>query len=128
MPIAKTPNEIWPYVLINEREQDKPTVFELKALSGSVRYAIKNIRFASGFGDADKEVVIRGLRGWKNFNDENGNPVEFKWIEIEGEKFCDESNFDHLMDDELVELKKAILDRDKLTEEEKKVLLLEPSL
>ena len=125
MPIAKTPNEVWPYILKAERNKPKKerTVFKLKFLNSAERATIDDTRYQSGAGTASIETAIRGLVGWENFNDGNGSPVVFKKQLVSGEEVCCQENLDYLDRDNFIELVAAISNNNRLTEDEVKNLL-----
>ena len=125
MPIGKTPNEVWSYILKEDREGQKEsrTVFKLRFLTSAERATVNDLRFQSGFGTANTERVLRGLVSWENFNDDHGNAIIFKTQMVGGQELCEQGNLDYLTEDQEFELSQAIKNNSLLTEAEVKNLL-----
>ncbi len=93
MPKAIDPDAVFPYVLKDDRElkdghKDK-TVFQLGTLKARKYAGLQDSAITVTGGKKDREtncksgtveldVLHEGLKGWSNFNDENGDPIEFE--------------------------------------------------
>lgn len=111
MPIALSPEETWEYQLVSDRRttadgkletdpdgtfflcgyltprdvadiQDRVAKYELGALNGTQVMELN-------VGTRVLIVCERGLRGWRNFRDKDGNDVPFPTRRISGREVCD---------------------------------------
>lgn len=128
--IAIDPRETWDYVLKAERETADPTVFVLGVLKVADEAAlqdrlavIKDGATTIASGTHTLEVLRRGLRGWRGFRFTDGRDVPFE---------CDrgrmsggiaaptDATLDYLPPDVRKELAEAIIERNRITEPERK--------
>ena len=125
MPIAKTPNEVWPYELRIDREgplklpKEKRARFILKAPSAEQMSVWRNAYRDPGFGTADLYLVMGCLTRWENYYDANGKPAPFLSEIKDGVTLPMSQTLDWIVD-YIPELAAAILARTKITEEEEK--------
>jgi len=116
MPIARTPNQKWDYVLETERKlpKEKQAIFHLKSFDGEqwINYNNQN-----DFGSRVAYSLMVGLLGWTNFKDDLCNPVEFE--KTENGNFS-VNNIPKFTDEEIFELSAAIVKRNIITEDERK--------
>jgi len=122
---ARKTDYTWRYVLERDRDEkpEDKTVFTLKALTDDQRTEIKNIRYAQGFGDADRATLIAGIAGWKNLkNADTGAEIKFRTEEIEGQNLCHVKNLEYLWEADKLELIRAINMQAEMSEEDLKNL------
>lgn len=126
MPIALDPKSTWDYVLECDRGEERPTVFELKALSvrdearledghASVDRVANAIRVSTG--TTNLEALRAGLVGVRDFFDADGRPVLF---DTDKQGRVSDSFLERLHPDWRQELARAIADRVRLTEADRK--------
>lgn len=118
---------------------DESTKFTLGALDARVFSVIKDKATAlpvSAFSNPEGamaslnmnqtnfEIVVFGLRGWKNFQDESGNQVNFKTVHtiLGGKTYitADPDLIAQLPDEAIAELANKIMDLNSPTEEDRK--------
>ena len=138
--IPFNPNYTWPYSL--KRDTDNPTVFLLGPLDGALRAHLddNNIGFSMNQAGGDKladinwknnqrnlQIVRFGVRGWENFNDANGKPLEceLQSIPVPGidggnRKGLTLRSFNLIDPNDYAELANAIMAGNRLTAEESK--------
>ncbi len=84
MPVALNPNKLMEYILKGERQSEVQTTFLIRPLSGIKMSRVLHVvnkmdqKSAEGMDNAIQIVLEIGLAGWRNFNDEEGKPVDFK--------------------------------------------------
>jgi len=115
MPIARTINETWSYVLKSEKDESDPTTF----LLGAVKQATLEGRVADMIGAGkvfeayDAVLLGGGLRGWTGLRDENGNEIKFR-----GKDAATTDDLARLAPGHRVELGAEVFGRNNLTQEE----------
>tara|TARA_R110002096_G_scaffold24771_6_gene78167 strand:+ start:133 stop:546 length:414 start_codon:yes stop_codon:yes gene_type:complete len=87
MVIARSVNETFSYVCKADRALDASlqTTFRLRRLPSTVGIALDNLHEGNAdgqvtlkVGDQKMVALMAGIDGWENFNDAEGNQVEFK--------------------------------------------------
>lgn len=93
MTVAIDPDETFEYSLTRDAKQEDKAVFILGVVDGPLRVFLDDeyARYDLGgseykltkieLGKKFSEFVRFGLKGWRNFNDKRGAPVEFKSAE-----------------------------------------------
>ena len=132
-PVAVNLGGQYEYVLEEEKKSDPKdqTIFllrplkwkELSEIQDRTGYLTQSGEFRALAGTITTQTVIAGLVGWSNFNDAQGQPVEFK----KNGGVCHMDNLDLLAPDHLNELCNAISERGFLTRQEVKNLKSEQS-
>lgn len=126
MPVARSTKEVFDYVTLADRElaKEKQTTFHLRRLSTQL------ILRARSLDDHSKmvEFALRcGVAGWENFADADGAPV--KASHDKGEQLVfgvavrdplSSESLNRLPPDVVVELAKAIVEGNTLTEDDAK--------
>lgn len=135
MPIAIDPREPYEYVLECDRKlpDDEQTKFVLKVLTLGELANLEDslFRMDPGSGEAKLmtgshaiKILKLGLRGWRNFNDANQQPVEFETrrtgTSAGPRDEVTDSCLERLHPDWRRELANAITSQAKLNEEERK--------
>lgn len=132
MPIATDPTRTWEYILKEDRGSDHPTRFVLGVVTVADEAALqdrlvavdaetKTTRVASG--SHALEVLRRGLRGWVDFLFASGDPVPFKTDpgrRSRGIEPPTDATLDYLTPAQRKELADAIIERNALTEADRK--------
>lgn len=128
--IAIDPRETWDYVLKAERETADPTVFVLGVLKVADEAAlqdrlavIKDGATTIASGTHTLEVLRRGLRGWRGFRFTDGRDVPFETnngLKRDGVAPATDATLDYLPPDVRKELAEAIIERNRITEPERK--------
>lgn len=130
MPIAIDPRQTWDYILKDERESADPTVFTLGALSVGDEAALQDklavvrdgaTTFATGTHTLD--VLRRGLRGWRSFRFSDGRDVPFATDRGQmrnGVAAPTDETLGYLTPDVRKELAEAIIERNRVSESERK--------
>ena len=132
-----TPKASFLYVPAAYREKDENgeyftpkaewPVFELRSLTGRDRIESDSSSFgidgsvSFSFGKMVCGVVKKGLIGWKNWRDAEGNKIKF-YDRFRGRGELTAEALDYLPEPLFVEIANAIQERSELTEEEKQGL------
>lgn len=125
MPIAVDPEKTFDYILKRERSLpiEQQTIFHLKVLTArelaGIEDNVSRINTADGSmtvktGSTILDTLKKGLRGWENFKDAQGNAVLYR----ENNGVPRDDNFDRLLPADRRELANAITEQNRLTEEQ----------
>lgn len=128
MPIALDPKSTFPFVLKEDRElpEEQRTVFQLRGLTVSEEAQVSDSMLMAHSGSDEvafragthQLTVLRyGLKGWENFLDAEGQPVEFETTKGHPRVVTDEL-LDRLLPKHRQELVQAVLDRGEIKADE----------
>lgn len=115
MPLAIDPNTPFDYVVKDDQNlpTESKTVFSIRPLTerearefeGGIKVDSKTGQFTLDNREAEYQLLLRGLVGWRNFRDADGNDVEFL---LDGKGKCDPKNLDRIAQKYRTELADAI--------------------
>lgn len=100
------------YVLESERDKPNKTIFRLRPLTSIEMMEVTEIKATIGQTAARLRALFYGLRGWQDFLDGNGKPVEFSGLL--------DQNLSRLTVENIVELAAEIIVTSKVQEKDRK--------
>jgi len=126
MAIAPDPKATFDYILIEDRDTEDQSVFQLRSLTVTEEAQVTDRLFAQTpgademslrVGTQQLEIVRLGLVGWSNFRDSKGLEVTFKKRRAAGLEVPTDATLDRI-GPWLTEIANAITERGKVTESE----------